>query len=145
MVSENQADVIAEALSRQESIIAQVDSNRAEAKNLLNDKDKLEQFLERLEAKLTLIPVAGKYLSDIPVLISLIRAYVDRSYTQVPVGSIIAIIAALIYVATPTDALPDPIPVVGWLDDAGVLALTYTLVHDDIADYKRWRESSLTA
>lgn len=30
---------------------------------------------------------------------------------------------ALIYLVVPTDAIPDIVPVLGWLDDAGILGL----------------------
>jgi uncharacterized membrane protein YkvA (DUF1232 family) len=35
---------------------------------------------------------------------------------------------ALIYVLSPIDALPDVIPILGWTDDMGVIALTLTLI-----------------
>ena len=35
---------------------------------------------------------------------------------------------ALLYLITPTDALPDWIPVVGWLDDLGVAALVVAFI-----------------
>ena len=54
-----------------------LEQNKDEAEQLLHDRDKMEEFLGRLERKLSLIPVAGKYLSDIPVLISLLKAYIE--------------------------------------------------------------------
>lgn len=44
----------------------------------------------------------------------------DRS---VPAAHKLVGILALIYVASPVDLVPDFIPIVGWLDDAGVIAL----------------------
>ena len=35
---------------------------------------------------------------------------------------IIIVLLALIYVISPLDLIPDVIPVIGWLDDLGVLA-----------------------
>lgn len=42
--------------------------------------------------------------------------------------SVIPLVAALLYVAMPLDAVPDPIPVVGWLDDIAVLTWALRLV-----------------
>ncbi|MBS1912797.1 MAG: DUF1232 domain-containing protein [Bacteroidetes bacterium] len=36
----------------------------------------------------------------------------------------LAVVAAVAYVISPVDAIPDWIPVLGWLDDIGVLTLT---------------------
>lgn len=102
----------------------------------------MEHFLERLENKLSRIPKAGKYLSDIPVLISLVKAYVDKTYVEIPVGSIIAIIGALIYFLSPFDVIPDIIPVFGILDDAAVIAFASKLVHEDLMEYKAWRDAN---
>lgn len=119
-----------------------LEQNKDEAELLLHDRDKMEDFLERLERKLSLVPVAGKYLSDIPVLISLVKAYIEKKYTDIPLGSIIAIVCALIYFLSPVDLIPDVIPGLGFVDDVAVIAFAYKFVHDDIAEYKIWRDSN---
>lgn len=97
-----------------------------------------------MEHKLAQIPMAGKYLSDVPVLISLVKAYIDKTYLEIPIGSIIAIIGALIYVFSTLDLIPDIIPVIGILDDAAVIALAYKLVHNDVVEYKVWRDANMS-
>lgn len=133
-----------EELQKDERISGQIDKNKSEAEELLKDKKKMEHFLERLERKLSKIPFAGKYLSDVPVFISLIKAYIDKEYTAIPIGSIIAVISALIYLLSPIDIIPDIVPVVGILDDAAVIATVYALVHDDIEEFKAWRDMNRT-
>ena len=39
-----------------------------------------------------------------------------------------AIVVALLYFVSPFDATPDVIPVLGWLDDAGVIAATLAAI-----------------
>lgn len=131
-----------EDLPNDEKILEQIDKNKSEAEDLLEDKKKMDRFLERLERKLAQIPLAGKFLSDVPVLISLVKAYIDKEYTEIPMGSIIAVISALIYVLSPIDLIPDFIPGIGLADDAAVIALVYKLVHDDIEEYKVWRDTT---
>ena len=68
-----------------------------EAEKLLNDKDKLEEFLQKLEKKLETIPKVGNALSALPTMVSLIKSYIKKEYTEIPLGTIIAIISAAIY------------------------------------------------
>ena len=133
----------AKKLEDEKIVIQQLDKNKGEAEKLLQDRDKMEHFLARLETKLSLIPVVGNYLSDIPVLISLVRAYVDKTYVEIPIGSILAIISALIYFLSPIDLIPDIIPGLGYLDDVAVLGVAFKLVHDDVAEYKKWRDTKV--
>ena len=110
------------------------------AEILLHDENKLEIFLKKIENKLTIVPIVGNALSYIPVMISMIRSYVRKEYTEIPIGSIISMISALIYFVSPVDIIPDFLPVVGYLDDAAVVAACIKLVKSDIDDYKQWRK-----
>lgn len=111
-----------------------------QAKNLLKDQDKVEIFLLRLEEKLKLIPIAGDRLANIPVMASLIRSFMKHEYTDIPIGSIIAITSALIYFVSPLDLLPDSIPIMGYIDDAAVIAVCWRLVESDVKEYVKWRD-----
>lgn len=110
------------------------------AEILLHDENKLEIFLQKIENKLTIVPIVGNALSYIPVMISMIRSYVRKEYTEIPIGSIISMISALIYFVSPVDIIPDFLPVVGYLDDAVVVDACIKLVKSDIDDYKQWRK-----
>ena len=51
-------------------------------------------------------------------------------------GKAIAIaIAALVYLLSPVDAIPDPIPLVGLTDDVGVLTLAFAKLATDLKKY----------
>ena len=55
--------------------------------------------------------------------------------------SIISILAALVYVISPIDLIPDFIPVIGYLDDAAVVTFVLRLgVGHDLKKYKSWQE-----
>jgi uncharacterized membrane protein YkvA (DUF1232 family) len=41
------------------------------------------------------------------------------------------LLLAVAYVISPIDAIPDVIPVIGWLDDIGVLGLAATMLIND--------------
>ena len=110
-----------------------------EAENILKDQNKLENFLDRLSKKLKIIPYAGEKLSKVPTLASMVIAYCKGEYKDVPMGSMIAIVSALLYFVSPVDIIPDSIPVLGYADDAAVIALCWKMVESDVDDYIAWR------
>ena len=138
MEDERRQEQAAEVLSEEE-VQARFDKSKEKAKKLLEDKDKMDRFLERLEKKLAHIPVVGGILSEIPTLISLVKAFIEKKYLEIPIGSVIAIVGALIYFLSPVDLIPDLLPAIGLADDAAVLTLAFKLVHDDVVEFKSWR------
>ncbi|NLE26127.1 MAG: DUF1232 domain-containing protein [Clostridiaceae bacterium] len=110
-----------------------------EASLTIQDEDKFERFVQRLENKLKLIPGIGKFLSDIACMVSLVRSYIKKEYTDIPMGTIISIVSVLLYIVSPIDLVPDVIPGIGYLDDIAILALSLKLIHSDVEEYKKWR------
>ncbi len=112
------------------------------AKKLLEDTDKVEVFLQKLEKKLKVIPKVGETFAIVPTMISLIRNYIKKEYTEIPIGTIIAILSALIYIFSPIDFVPDVIPGAGYIDDALVIGACLKLVSSDVNDYEKWRKEN---
>lgn len=118
------------------------EQSRAEAEDILKDEDKMERFLQKLEKKLKTVPAAGNVLAYVPLMMSLVRSYVKKEYTEPPIASMISIVIALIYFLSPIDLIPDTIPGVGFIDDAVVIAGCLALVRTDLEDYKIWRKEN---
>ena len=118
-----------------------LESGYAQSEALLNDKDELDDFLYRLEQKINDMPFVGKKFSMIPVMISLVKNYVQGKYTTVPYGTILAVLSALIYFLSPIDIIPDFIPLAGYFDDMAVMGLCMKMVNTDIESYDEWRRS----
>ena len=118
-----------------------LESGYAQSEALLNDKDELDDFLYRLEQKINDMPFVGKKFSMIPVMISLVKNYVQGKYTTVPYGTILAVLSALIYFLAPIDIVPDFIPLAGYIDDMAVLGLCMNMVSIDIETYEKWRQA----
>lgn len=58
----------------------------------------------------------------------------------------LSIIAATIaYVISPLDAVPDMIPLMGWVDDATIVAYAVSKLTDEISKYKAFTQASVAA
>ena len=87
------------------------------------------------------MPLVGEEFAVIPIMISLIKHYVEGKYTTVPYRTILAVLSALIYFLSPIDIIPDFIPLAGFLDDMAVVGLCMNMVKTDIEAYDKWRQS----
>lgn len=126
----------------EEEVQEELRKNMGKAQEMLKDKDKLGKFLKRLEKKIKFIPKIGYKLSGVIVMASLLRDYSTRKYLDMPIGTMTAVISALVYFVSPIDIIPDTIPFFGLLDDAAVVAACLKMVESDIEEYKRWRENN---
>ena len=125
----------------EEQVKEALESGYAQSEELLNNRDELDDFLYRLEQKIKDMPFVGDKFQVIPVMISLVKNYVQGKYTTVPYGTILGVLSALVYVLTPIDIFPDFIPLAGYLDDMAVVGLCMNMVKIDIETYDKWRQS----
>lgn len=72
----------------------------------------------------------------------MVKAYITKTYTAIPLKSIIAIISGLIYLVLPVDLLPDFIPGLGYIDDISVLTICIELVYKDVLSFEAWQASN---
>ena len=114
------------------------DSTR-KASRLVEKPDQIERLLKRLESKLRSVPKLGGTLASIPKMGMLLNSWIKGAYREIPIGSIAAVVGAVAYFIAPVDAIPDWIPVVGLLDDAGVVGVALHLIGTDLEEYMRWR------
>ncbi|MBA3987174.1 MAG: DUF1232 domain-containing protein [Flavobacteriales bacterium] len=123
---------------------AQKELDKRQKRFTEKDMDSVLSSEETLEQKFTTQQRLKVHFNDFKMLFSMLRDYAARDYVAVPWYMISAIGAALLYVISPIDLIPDFIPFVGYLDDATVLALCLNLVHKDIILYKAWKENTVT-
>lgn len=79
----------------------------------------------------------SKFMTDVRLYFRMLSDVFSRRYTRVPKGTVAAIVGTLLYVLSPVDLIPDVLPVVGYLDDAAVLALCLKFAKHDVEEYKR--------
>ncbi len=115
-----------------------LDRSSKEAEEMMKSGPATKGFLGQLEAQL------GKYgrlkdaINDVKLMISLIKDFIDKKYTDVPYASIIAILGGLIYLANPMDIIPDVLPIVGQVDDVAVIGFCVLMCKSDLDNYKAW-------
>ncbi len=107
------------------------------------EKDDVHDVLEDEEAIKSKFENKGKlqrYLDDAKILFSLLKDYANGTYREVPFNVIAAIGGALLYVLSPIDLIPDFIPIIGYLDDAAVIAFCLNLIEKDLISYNIWKK-----
>lgn len=80
----------------------------------------------------------GQVLEEVAALVRLVVAYARGTYRDVPLQTMIWVLAGLIYWISPADLIPDFIPVAGYLDDAAVLAFVVRTVRKELDDFTAW-------
>lgn len=78
---------------------------------------------------------------DIKLMIGLVTDYARGNYRAVPWNVIAAVTAAVVYFVAPVDAIPDAIPVVGYIDDAVVVRLALEIARPDLDAYAEWKNA----
>lgn len=75
-------------------------------------------------------------LDDLKCLYSYVRDITTGKYKDYNVSDLALAIAALIYLVSPLDLIPDFLPG-GLLDDAAVIAWAIKQLHEELAKYRR--------
>ena len=132
-----------------EELHAALHAHDNEAITIIEDKNKWENFREKFEAflkKAEKIPVLGGMIDDIVCMVALVDSYVKKEYRDIPVATIVSIAAALIYLLSPIDIIPDAIPFIGYIDDAAVVLSVLNFgVDADLDKYRLWQEENRKA
>ncbi len=115
-----------------------IKDNEGKANSIINDRNKFKQFIEKVSNHKGLKEIG----SNAKLLLSLMKDFFTGNYKEIPIGCIISIIGAFIYLLAPIDVIPDFIPFLGYVDDAAVIAACVKLIENDIKKYEAWRTSN---
>jgi uncharacterized membrane protein YkvA (DUF1232 family) len=112
----------------------------AKAGSYAKDPEKLRKLFEQASNKLREMPRRpfAEMWAYVMAMIRLVRAYHAGTYRQISWRSFLIIIGALLYLVSPLDVIPDWIPVLGYVDDALVIALALKSVRDDLDAFMEW-------
>lgn len=111
----------------------------AEAQEVINNPSKVDDILIQLEEKLKTVPAIGETLSDLPLMIAMVKAWITKEYTEVSPKVIACLVGAIIYLIKKNDLINDRIPVIGIADDLAVLGLALKLSEPELKAFSAWR------
>ena len=124
-----------------DQVKALLENSTSQAESILNDPSKVDDILIRLEEKLKEVPVIGETLSDLPLMIAMVKGYITKEYTQVSPKVIALLLGSFIYLLKKDDMISDKIPVLGIADDLAVLGLALKLSGKELTEFSDWRKA----
>ena len=122
-----------------------LDKGVEEAEEVIQNPSKVDEILLQLEEKLKEVPAIGSTLADLPLMISMVKAWIQKDYTEVSPKVIACLVGAVIYLLKKKDLISDSIPIVGIVDDIAVLGLALKLSEPELKAYAEWRDGKETA
>lgn len=116
------------------------------ASKILGDKKRGLSLVKDAQKILTNKAVRSEKLASVKnqlfAFIRLVKAYYKGEYRAISVKSMLYTVAVLIYFVTPTDLVPDFIPLGGYLDDASLIIWLYQYLGIEMQQFLEW-ESKL--
>ena len=115
-----------------------LNSVTGEAADFINNPARMDQLMIDLEAKLQEIPAVGETISELPVIVSMVKSWIKKEYDFSP-KVLATMVGAFIYLVKKDDLIKDSVPVIGMADDIAVVGLALKFVESDVKAYKAWR------
>lgn len=108
------------------------------------DDEKINQVLGKEKAiedkRSKLNPVKFFMLfKQVKLAFEMLKDYKQKKYKNVPWKAIAMIATALVYFLNPVDFIPDFMGILGFTDDAIVLAFVFKSIRDELIKYCDWR------
>ena len=123
-------------------IAASVEKTKSKAEEYARDPQKSMELLAEAAKKAKAKENNRGPLADIwqnlTALFRLLQAYTRHEYTDIPWGSVVMVVVAILYFVSPVDLIPDFIPVAGYVDDAAVIAFVLRQIKADLDRFIAW-------
>ncbi|HUR36399.1 MAG TPA: YkvA family protein [Terriglobales bacterium] len=114
-----------------------------ESQNYRSDDTRSRQLAEEALAKAEKNKgKLNKVWADISAMIRLIKAWAKGNYREIPWRSVSLAIAALLYLISPLDGMPDFIPALGLIDDVFVISWVMRGIQKDLEKFILWEQSA---
>ncbi len=116
-------------------------SSEKEAEVIIKDKQKttntLNEAMDKASKHKNQLEKVWDYLQ---LFFSIVKDYINGTYKEIPLKTIVSIVASLLYLISPIDFIPDFIPGIGFIDDVFVIGLVISSATSDLDKYKEWKE-----
>ena len=120
-------------------MLKELEKKEKKAKQLLENARGFDQLLIKIDIKITkTIKQLHDVVDDLRMLFNLLKDVINQRYTDIPLGSILAVSGALLYFLSPFDVAPDFLPVIGFTDDIAVIVIVIKQIKLDLDKYKQW-------
>ena len=118
-----------------------LDRGVEEAQEVIQNPSRVDEILVQLEDKLKEVPAIGNTLSQLPLMIAMIKAWIKKEYTVVSPKVIACLVGAILYLLKKKDLISDSIPIIGIADDLAVMGLALKLSEPELKAFAEWRAS----
>jgi uncharacterized membrane protein YkvA (DUF1232 family) len=117
------------------------------AASYIKNPQQLRRLIDKAQAKAD--DGSYVYVTALGNIVSLplrmLRAYVWGGYRRIHWRSLTMLTAAIIYFLMPFDFITDFLPLIGLMDDIGVLGWTLKQLKDDVDRFEAWEQSVATS
>lgn len=125
-----------------EKITRAVERTKSRAEDYVNDPVKARELVKKAALKAKSQEGNKGPLADIwnylTASVRLIKAYSHHEYVDIPWGSLVLATVGIIYFVTPLDMVFDFLPLLGFVDDAAVIAFVVGQVKKDLDKFLIW-------
>lgn len=120
-------------------------SAKSKASEYAKDPDKLNDLLDKAarKAKSSKGPLTEVW-NLLMACLRLLGAYATGRYKDIPWGSLLSIIATVIYFVMPLDLIPDFLLGFGFIDDAALIGWILGSVKSDLDRFIEWESTHPT-
>lgn len=109
-----------------------------QAKEYLSNSEKMKELLKNVTDYVSKEGLS-KVKDKLVLMYNFVADVISGDYKDYSLSNLAIIVAALIYVVSPLDLVPDIIPIVGLVDDATIVIWAVGVVNEELAKYEEWK------
>ncbi|GAA4851851.1 YkvA family protein [Algivirga pacifica] len=103
--------------------------------NMQKNNDLTTAELHDAESK---VPMLGRVKQQFQTMVNMAKDVYAGEF-KVSKAHMAILVGAIVYVLTPVDAVPDFLPIIGWLDDIGIVSLAISTLGSIMEEYVRYK------
>jgi|TARA_Y100000310_G_scaffold233981_3_gene236873 uncharacterized membrane protein YkvA (DUF1232 family) len=117
-------------------------ATKRRAQIYLENRDKAAALLRKATEKAKQKQAALEEVwDDLMALFRLLKAWISRDYKGVSWQTILLVLTAVLYFVIPLDVVPDFIAMLGFFDDAAIIAYVIHAIREELDAFLQWEVS----